>query len=155
MWSLLDNFEWMMGTTEHFGLHYVNFSDPERPRTPKESAAFYRSIIENNGFRQPDVTHSNTISSENLTSTLGSSTDSTEQPFNFTSTTQSARTGTELGTESSPSTVVSNIIVLTDTTTTVTHTTDKGKSNNAVGSVKLNSGILLIILMSIFVLQFG
>ena len=39
-----------MGTTEHFGLHYVNFSDPERQRTPKASAAFYKSIIESNGF---------------------------------------------------------------------------------------------------------
>lgn len=46
----MDNFEWMRGYSEHFGLHYVNFSDPERPRTPKLSAAYFRSIIENNGF---------------------------------------------------------------------------------------------------------
>lgn len=57
VWSLLDNFEWMMGTTEHFGLHYVNFSDPERPRTPKASAAFYRSVIENNGFFEKAITN--------------------------------------------------------------------------------------------------
>ena len=40
----------MRGYSERFGLHYVNFSDPERPRTPKASARFYTSIIVNNGF---------------------------------------------------------------------------------------------------------
>lgn len=49
-WSFLDNFEWMRGYSEHFGLHYVNFSDPERPRTPKLSAKYYTSVIINNGF---------------------------------------------------------------------------------------------------------
>lgn len=53
-WSLLDNFEWSQGYTEKFGLHYVNFSDPERPRTPKASAEFYRHVIVDNGF--PDRT---------------------------------------------------------------------------------------------------
>ncbi|XP_052799780.1 lactase/phlorizin hydrolase-like isoform X2 [Mya arenaria] len=51
-WSFMDNFEWMRGYSEHFGLHYVNFSDPNRPRTPKASAAFYTSIIEDNGFHR-------------------------------------------------------------------------------------------------------
>ena len=68
VWSLLDNFEWMMGTTEHFGLHYVNFSDPERPRTPKASAAFYRSIIEANGFLKEGHSIDNT---ETTTSVAG------------------------------------------------------------------------------------
>lgn len=49
-WSLMDNFEWARGYTERFGLHYVNFSDPARPRTPKESARFFTKLIENNGF---------------------------------------------------------------------------------------------------------
>lgn len=40
----------MSGYSEHFGLHYVNFSDPERQRTPKASAAYFTSIIEENGF---------------------------------------------------------------------------------------------------------
>lgn len=49
-WSFLDNFEWLNGYTEKFGIVYVNFSDPDRPRTPKASASFFTSVIENNGF---------------------------------------------------------------------------------------------------------
>ena len=29
-WSLLDNFEWAMGYTEHFGLHNVDMTSDER-----------------------------------------------------------------------------------------------------------------------------
>ena len=46
----MDNFEWMRGYSEHFGLHYVDFSDPNRPRIPKSSAKYFTSIIEANGF---------------------------------------------------------------------------------------------------------
>lgn len=49
-WSFLDNLEWSAGYSQKFGLHYVDFDDPERPRTPKASVAFYRSVIEANGF---------------------------------------------------------------------------------------------------------
>lgn len=49
-WALLDTFEWVHGYNERFGLHYVNFSDPDRPRTPKLSASFYRDLILNNGY---------------------------------------------------------------------------------------------------------
>nr|XP_039253969.1 uncharacterized protein LOC120331019 [Styela clava] len=51
-WSLMDNFEWAMGYTERFGLYYVNFSDPARPRTPKASAEYYKSLVEFNGFER-------------------------------------------------------------------------------------------------------
>ena len=48
----MDNFEWASGYSERFGLHYVNFTDPTRARTPKASARYYTSIIENNGFKK-------------------------------------------------------------------------------------------------------
>ncbi|XP_061162615.1 uncharacterized protein LOC133171833 [Saccostrea echinata] len=50
-WSLLDNFEWNKGYAEKFGLHYVDFNDPKRKRTPKASARFYKQVIAENGFR--------------------------------------------------------------------------------------------------------
>ncbi|XP_039610997.1 lactase-phlorizin hydrolase [Polypterus senegalus] len=49
--SLMDGFEGPEGYSERFGLHYVNFEDGNRPRTPKESAYFFAEIIKNNGFQ--------------------------------------------------------------------------------------------------------
>lgn len=49
-WALMDNFEWLAGYTERFGLHYVNFSDPDRPRIPKDSVNTYAQIVADNGF---------------------------------------------------------------------------------------------------------
>lgn len=48
-WSLMDNYEWS-SFLPRFGLVDVDFKTFER--TPKPSAAFYREIIENNGFSQ-------------------------------------------------------------------------------------------------------
>jgi lactase-phlorizin hydrolase len=58
-WSLLDNFEWAMGYSEHFGLFSVDFEDSERKRTPKKSSIFYAEVIKNNGFPldEEKVTH--------------------------------------------------------------------------------------------------
>ena len=38
---------------ERFGLHYVDFNDPERPRTPKASSKFIKNLAKNNGFVHP------------------------------------------------------------------------------------------------------
>lgn len=50
LWSFLDNMEWMEGYRVRFGIHRVDFNDPNRPRTPKRSAKAYKEIIRNNGF---------------------------------------------------------------------------------------------------------
>lgn len=54
-WSLMDNFEWAAGYSERFGLFYVNRSDPDFPRIPKNSALRFASIVACNGF--PDPAH--------------------------------------------------------------------------------------------------
>lgn len=46
VWTLIDGFEWKPGHTAKFGLIYVNFSDPERPRTPKQSSLFMKDVVE-------------------------------------------------------------------------------------------------------------
>ncbi|XP_077129154.1 lactase/phlorizin hydrolase-like [Ranitomeya variabilis] len=49
-WGLMDNFEWTLGHTVRFGLHHVDFTDPNRPRTAKRSAIYYSEVIRNNGI---------------------------------------------------------------------------------------------------------
>ncbi|XP_013174587.1 PREDICTED: cytosolic beta-glucosidase-like [Papilio xuthus] len=44
-WSLMDNFEWMQGYTERFGLYEVDFEDPARTRTPRKSAFIYKEVL--------------------------------------------------------------------------------------------------------------
>ncbi|XP_045767528.1 myrosinase 1-like [Maniola jurtina] len=45
-WSLMDNFEWTYGYTEKFGVYEVDFSTPERKRTPRKSAYVLREIFQ-------------------------------------------------------------------------------------------------------------
>lgn len=46
-WSLFDNFEWAKGYAERFGLVYVDYQT--LARIPKESAKWYKSVMEQNG----------------------------------------------------------------------------------------------------------
>lgn len=46
-WSFLDNFEWSAGYSERFGLVYVDYASLRR--IPKDSARWFREVIETNG----------------------------------------------------------------------------------------------------------
>jgi beta-glucosidase len=46
LWSLMDNFEWIFGFEQRFGLYHVDFETQKR--TPKLSASFYRDVIARN-----------------------------------------------------------------------------------------------------------
>lgn len=50
VWSLIDNFEWKRGYTERFGIHYINFSSPEKERVPKKSAVFFKDFMKTKSF---------------------------------------------------------------------------------------------------------
>ena len=47
VWSLLDNFEWAMGYHHRFGLVHVDYQTQKR--TVKDSAWWYKKVIETNG----------------------------------------------------------------------------------------------------------
>ncbi len=46
-WSVMDNFEWAYGYSQRFGLVYTDYNTQKR--TWKDSAYFYKNIIETNG----------------------------------------------------------------------------------------------------------
>ena len=45
VWTLMDNFEWIWGYSNRFGLLYIDFSQNDRKRIPKESFHFYCNYI--------------------------------------------------------------------------------------------------------------
>lgn len=55
-WTLMDNFEWAAAYTTPYGLHYVDFdNDPNLARVPKKSVSFFKQLIADNGFPDPDA----------------------------------------------------------------------------------------------------
>ncbi len=48
VWSFMDNFEWALGYSKRFGVHYVDYDTLER--TPKNSALWFSKAIKNGGF---------------------------------------------------------------------------------------------------------
>uniref|UniRef100_A0A3B5AB79 Klotho beta n=1 Tax=Stegastes partitus TaxID=144197 RepID=A0A3B5AB79_9TELE len=54
-WTLVDGFEWNYGYTIRRGLFYVDFSQPNRTRTPKTSAQYYRQVVADNGFPKEET----------------------------------------------------------------------------------------------------
>jgi beta-glucosidase len=47
VWSLLDNFEWSLGTSRRFGIVHVDFAS--QSRTVKGSGRFYAEVIRSHG----------------------------------------------------------------------------------------------------------
>ncbi|XP_066262699.1 myrosinase 1-like [Euwallacea similis] len=47
-WSLIDNFEWIDGYENKFGIIQVDFESSNRTRTPKNSFKFYQDVIASN-----------------------------------------------------------------------------------------------------------
>lgn len=56
-WSLVDGFEWTNGFNIRRGLFYVDFSQPNRTRSPKTSAQYYRNVVADEGFPGDVTSH--------------------------------------------------------------------------------------------------
>uniref|UniRef100_A0A914DUN9 Beta-glucosidase n=1 Tax=Acrobeloides nanus TaxID=290746 RepID=A0A914DUN9_9BILA len=54
VWSLMDSFEWWDGFQAKFGLYHVDFNDPNRKRTPKASALWYKNVIKEKAIEPDD-----------------------------------------------------------------------------------------------------
>ncbi|XP_018320779.1 myrosinase 1-like [Agrilus planipennis] len=74
-WSLMDNFEWLDGYVNRFGLHYVNMSDPARPRTIKTSGEYFKQVVATRV-----VTTTSSTASDSTTRPPSSSSSTTQAP---------------------------------------------------------------------------
>ncbi|KAJ8710546.1 hypothetical protein PYW08_009061 [Mythimna loreyi] len=50
-WTLMDNFEWMGGYITKYGLYAVDFTCPNRTRTPRESARYFSAVTQSRMIR--------------------------------------------------------------------------------------------------------
>lgn len=46
VWSIIDNFEWLRGYSEKFGIYAINMSSPNKERIAKKSSIFFKNMIE-------------------------------------------------------------------------------------------------------------
>lgn len=54
-WSLIDNFEWMRGFSERFGLYEVDYASANKRRTPRLSAAYYSNVARTSCLPTPQA----------------------------------------------------------------------------------------------------
>ena len=47
LWSFMDNFEWALGFSKRFGIHYTDYATQKR--IPKDSARWYSQVVRQNG----------------------------------------------------------------------------------------------------------
>ncbi|AJF97602.1 beta glucosidase [Pandoravirus inopinatum] len=57
VWSLLDNLEWNFGYGPRFGIVHVDFDSPDRTRTLKASALWYKDLIQEHKMTRPADGH--------------------------------------------------------------------------------------------------
>lgn len=50
VWSIIDNFEWMVGYTEKFGIYAVNMTSASKERIPKKSVSFFKDFASSKKF---------------------------------------------------------------------------------------------------------
>ena len=59
-WSLIDQFEWNQGYDERFGLFYINYTESELYRQPKQSAIKLSDLFKNRGWISETTSTTNT-----------------------------------------------------------------------------------------------